>query len=236
MTPMISHLALTNSNGRKSPVHSQQLSIFSNFVLSAALICAGMFLTPSAALATKPHELQLQSNGDKGKVEFLAIGRPSLLRIKGQGAGPTAMVKISSQQATGEFVFQLAKLATGISLRDRHMKENYLHTDKFPIAKLSLTEASLPASWSITTPASQDIQFKGLLLLHGVEKPVTGTFKLLKGNEEKESIAVDAKFEIKISDFGIDLPSYSGITVADQVSVNVLIPNLVVTAHAPLRN
>jgi polyisoprenoid-binding protein YceI len=57
------------------------------------------------------------------------------------------------------------------------------------------------------------------LKLHGVEKPVSGTFDL-SGSGASPKLA--AKFAIKLSDFGIGIPSFAGVTMADEVAVTVL--------------
>lgn len=55
--------------------------------------------------------------------------------------------------------------------------------------------------------------------LHGKEKTVSGfaEFKSLPKNE----IMVVAKFKVKSSDFNIEIPSFAGITVADEIDLEV---------------
>jgi polyisoprenoid-binding protein YceI len=89
------------------------------------------------------------------------------------------------------------------------MKNKYLETAKFPEAKL--TFAGLPFSAQMKT-------FKAKLLLHGVEKEIFGTCTVAGGD-----LKTLADFEITLSDFNIEIPSYMGIKVADKVKVSVLI-------------
>ena len=51
---------------------------------------------------------------------------------------------------------------------------------------------------------------------HGVEKEITGVY-----NIESGQLKSSAQFEIKLSDFNIDIPVYLGVKVADVVKINV---------------
>ena len=65
----------------------------------------------------------------------------------------------------------------------------------------------------------EDGEAMGTLELHGVKKPVTVKYE--KMNVEGKTITFNSKFNIKITDFAIDIPSFQGITVADEVEVSV---------------
>lgn len=184
--------------------------------LARSLVFA-LALAHSAFAAATPTSYAVL--GDSSKVKFLAIGRPSLLKINGEGSAPKGQVKIDGAKATGSFEFDLDSLKTGIDLRDSHMKEKYLQTAQFKDAKLTIDSLSLPAGWDPNKPALADQPFEGKLLLHGVEKPVKGTFKVEGGNAAQLPVA--AEFQIKLTDYAIDIPSYAGIKVADDVKVQV---------------
>lgn len=164
------------------------------------------------------HAMQLKPSS--GRVQFEAVGRPSMMKIKGTGAGPEGPLKIQDGKVSGDLKFALSTLDTKIELRNEHMKEKYLETKKYPEAVLSLKELSLPATWSLTNPVVKESPFSATLDLHGVKKDITGTFSI-SGNT-----TLEARFEIKISDFKIDIPSYLGITVADTVKVQVVVDEL----------
>jgi hypothetical protein len=53
--------------------------------------------------------------------------------------------------------------------------------------------------------------------LHGKEKKVDGTYTVQNGE-------VKAHFPLTLTDYGIDIPSYLGIVVADTVNVDVDVP------------
>lgn len=169
--------------------------------------------TLSAAL---PQKLEVQG----GAVEALVIGKPSLLKIKAKGEPPTGSLILDGAKVSGTFEFALGTLDSGIELRDDHMKNKYLKVSEHPKAKLVIHEILLDKAFSIADPAVTEADFKGDLTLHGVTKPIQGKFNV---NDER---AVVADFKIKLTDFAIGIPSYMGITVADEVNVRVQIEKL----------
>ena len=152
----------------------------------------------------------------QGKTQFTAIGKPNLLPIHGEGVGPQGEVTLDKQNVTGTLDLPLAGLTTAIDKRDEHMKHKYLETDKFPQAELKVTEMVLPALAPGAT--GKQIPFKGELDLHGVKHPVTGTADV---ELTATGYKIVSKFKVVLSDYKIDIPTYFGVTVADNVDVEV---------------
>jgi polyisoprenoid-binding protein YceI len=120
-------------------------------------------------------------------------------------------------EVDGTLVVDLKTLETGISLRDTHMREQYLEVQKgeqFAAARLNrirlagIEPASLAGNGTFT----------GMLTLHGVEREVTGKAEVKSSGE---SLQVLATFPVKVSDFNIQKPRYLGVGVKDQVTVAV---------------
>lgn len=172
------------------------------------LLCLALF-----SFATAQADVTLTSSATSGKLEFLAIGKPSMIRIKGEGPAPQGTVSIKDKKATGEFKIALQSLTTGIDMRDSHMKEKYLEVQKNPDAILKISDLEVN-----DLKAGKDLPFKGTLLLHGVEKPVSGTYTH-EGTETSQK--VKAAFNVLLTDHTIEIPSYAGIKVADKVEVKI---------------
>jgi len=154
---------------------------------------------------------------DAGSVEFRATGRPSAIKIVGKGKGPMGSLVLSGSELTGVARFELSSLETGIEMRDRHMKEKYLEVQKYPEATLELRSLHLPEGLKDGSSLTQ-VPFTANLALHGKEKPVTGVADLqLKDGK----ILLSASFGIRIADYGIALPKFAGITMADEVQISV---------------
>jgi polyisoprenoid-binding protein YceI len=153
------------------------------------------------------------------QVDFEAVGNPSALKIHGKCSQLKADLRTESNRVSGSVVFPLDCLETGIELRDRHMKEKYLETARFPESRLVLEGVN---------PARGEQSFQGMLSLHGVSRLVQGKFTLTDAKDQKEEkmegshgVGVQARFTIKLTDFQIQLPSFAKITVADEVTVSV---------------
>lgn len=101
-------------------------------------------------------------------------------------------------------VVKLNKIVTGMPLRDRHAKEKYMEVAKYPEAVL-------------TKAVGKGGKGKGLLKFHGVEKEVSGTYKVEGGK-------MVAKFPLKLSDFNIKGINYMGVGVEDEIQVSVEVP------------
>jgi polyisoprenoid-binding protein YceI len=118
---------------------------------------------------------------------------------------------------SGELTVDLTTLDTGISLRNQHLRENYLEVQKgrgFDRAVLSgmrLTDAEGESFQGKTG-------FTGTLLIHGVSKPVTGTAEIRRVGS---AVHVQAKCPLDLNDFAITPPEYMGVGVANKVMLKV---------------
>ena len=182
-----------------------------------------LFVTLALVVAPlTPGFAAIQFTKAKGSSQFLAIGNPSAIRIEGKGDGPEGDLQIRDDGKNvvigGALKVDMKSYNTGISLRDRHMKEKYLEVEKFQVATLTLKDISLVKEQLQKNPETK-AGFDGTLELHGVQKPVHGEFTL-KPAASGGGYTVAAKFPLKLSDYAITVPSFAGITVADQVEIN----------------
>jgi polyisoprenoid-binding protein YceI len=113
----------------------------------------------------------------------------------------------------GALLVKLDTLETGIGLRDRHLKDNYLEVGK---------------GNGYNTATLENIQvdkvdgkgtFRATLLLHGQKRQVTGTSTVHKRGDGMTH--VDAEFPLKVSEFEIPKPTYLGVGVRDEIQVKV---------------
>ncbi len=144
-------------------------------------------------------------------VKFLAIGRPSAIRIEGRMEPLTAVkTEWKDGRFSGTYRIPVTSLDSGISLRDKHAKEKYLETEKFPDAEYILEGCPLKVG---------ETDCGGNLTLHGVTKPVT--IKVIASDGGPSVLKVKAEFGIKLSDYGIAIPKFANVTVADTVDISV---------------
>ncbi|MBY0415838.1 MAG: YceI family protein [Bdellovibrionales bacterium] len=164
-------------------------------------------------------EINLELLKDKTSVEFEAKGTPSILTIKGQKARGSGQLKLTDGLMSGDVIVELNDFDTDIDTRNEHMKEKYLETGKpgFNISKLKLSSVPFSKDFPDKIKKVEGQIIEGLLTLHGIEKKVSGI--LTMNSNAKDEVAGNITFKIKLSDFGIEIPSFAGITVADEVAV-----------------
>lgn len=165
--------------------------------------------------------LRLELPKAKTEVEFLATGTPSSIKIKGKskdGSSTSGTFTFNEHNVSGNASLPLISLDTGIELRTRHMQEKYLETNKWPMASLTLTKLALPNAISEKQFSDKDVPFEGKLTLHGIEKPIQGTVDVAKDGTK---ITAKFRFKLLLSNFGIEIPKYLGITVAEDVATTV---------------
>lgn len=163
-----------------------------------------------SAHATSKNKSVKQMTVASGKVEFLAIGKPSFLKINGSGGRPTGTLTIIDGKATGDFDFELASLDAKNETRTEHMKNKYLEVEKYPKAKLTFKDVD-------TTEDGAKVSVPAMLTLHGQTKPVTLEAELTTGAKK----VANGTFKMKVTDFGIEKPRYGGIGVDDEITVNI---------------
>ncbi len=154
---------------------------------------------------------------DSGKTEFLAVVKPTGIRINGKGAGPEGHLDLIADETgvtmSGRIEVDLNSLDTGMALRNRHMKDNYLETSKFPAAVLTLNEVKiskehLRSGGQFTIPAQLNVR--------GTDQSVLVSMSL---RPEADQIRAVSSFKIKITEFGMKQPTFAGLTVTDEVEV-----------------
>ncbi|MFL5815176.1 MAG: YceI family protein [Bdellovibrionia bacterium] len=168
----------------------------------------------ASALAANAQSYQVTG----GNVGFLAIGKPSAIKIRGKGSAPQGQIQISGKEVSGELTFDENSLNTGIDLRDRHMKEKYLQTDKNPTAKFKITKLTLPRDFTPSGFSAEKLPMEGDLTLHGETKPVKGTATIISN---AGAATGHVEFGTQITDYKIDIPTYMGVKVADHIDIDV---------------
>jgi polyisoprenoid-binding protein YceI len=81
-----------------------------------------------------------------------------------------------------------------------------------------LTELKLPGNLGKGDGEAKAVPFKGTLSVHGVPQPVTGTVDIERKGAKAE---MDFKFNTTIPSHKIELPSFMGVTVAEDVQITV---------------
>lgn len=117
----------------------------------------------------------------------------------------------------------LASLDTGIGLRNRHMRDRYLETAKYPYATFRGTivrsEADPAAAYRVTA--------RGTLTIHGVARPRDLTCRVEPRGPGYGALCA---FEVLLSDHQVEIPKLMFLKLANEISLEL---DFVVTPAGP---
>lgn len=117
----------------------------------------------------------------------------------------------------------LASFDTGMSKRNKHMRENHFETEKFPTATFSggqITQSTAPA---LAVGATVELALTGILDLHGVRHETACAVTLTRPTAD--SVQVTARFEVLLPDHRIKRPKFLVMKLAEdqQVTARILL-------------
>lgn len=134
-----------------------------------------------------------------------------------------------SGTAQAEIEVDLASLDTGIGLRNKHMREQYLETHVYPSVVFNLVKVIEASSDTLTDAAPIQLLLRGKVSLHGVEKDVTVpvTVRYIKESSETKSrhpgdlMQITSKFDLLLSDFSIRRPQFIILQLDDRQEIYI---------------
>jgi|SRR5262252_2602065 len=116
----------------------------------------------------------------------------------------------------------LASLSTGKKLRDEHMRDEHLETDKFPKAVFDGAAVLSPAGAKLEPGKLTPFQIEGTFALHGVSRrlrcPAEATFTPVGAGGR---IAFRATFNVALPDYQIKRPEFLFLKLAEVQEVEV---------------
>ncbi|MBR9975172.1 MAG: YceI family protein, partial [Bacteroidetes bacterium] len=111
------------------------------------------------------------------------------------------------------FEVDLRTLDTGIGLRNRHMREDYLHTDKYPYAKYS---GKVTNAWK--SAKGTEVMVSGSMDIHGKKKALD-----VRGiiNPASNGIRIKTDFEVKLTDHNIEVPQLMFVKISEVMKLEL---------------
>ena len=108
----------------------------------------------------------------------------------------------------------LASLDTGLGLRNRHMRNNYLEVEEFPYAFFDATIERVEA----TAAGVFRVMARGVMNIHGVERSVDIPCDVV---ERGEGYRVQCVFNVLLSDFDIEIPKIMFLKLANEARLEL---------------
>lgn len=112
------------------------------------------------------------------------------------------------------FEVDLNSIETGIGLRDNHMRDNYLYTDKWPFAKYEgkITKATRNSQGNFDVTAKGVFEVKG----EKEDKEITAVI-----SENGELLNIKTQFIVNLKDHDIEVPSLMGAKISENIDLRV---------------
>jgi polyisoprenoid-binding protein YceI len=162
---------------------------------------------------------------------LIATGQPS--RVTFESKAPAETFTGETDQVSGtieldpaaiadvitlQVEVDLASFSTGIGLRDKHMREQHLHTEQFPRAVFTGGKVSELSARELTPEKPVTGTLEGELTLHGVTKPITARFELALDGTVLHAVA---QFGVTLADFEIPRPKFLMLKLGETQAVTV---------------
>ena len=130
---------------------------------------------------------------------------------------------------SARFEVDLADLKTGIALRDTHMREQYLQTDKYPTAIFTLERIRKASASTLKPNSIVALTVEGTFELHGVRRKVEVPATVSYVPESESSmpklpgnlLRVTSEFDIRLADYNIERPQMVILKVGDTARVSL---------------
>lgn len=170
-----------------------------------------IFLFSSLLLATEYHV----DKDAKNSVIFISNAPVEQIIGKTENIDGYVLWQGRDKLENSEFYFEvdLASFDTGIGLRNRHMRENYLETEKYPYATFTgklIKAESVKDTISVTA--------SGVFELHGIKNPVEIDVSIVEANG---GYFAKSRFEVRLEDYNIERPKMMLLKIGEIIRIEL---------------
>lgn len=171
-------------------------------------------------LSTSLFAQTFSADSKDGRNQAQFISDAPFEKIVGLSSGLDATVVVNTNDITknpmGKVKVPISNIKTGIDLRDEHLRsEMWLNADKYPYAEFQLTGIKNSSTNKLADGKKVNATLIGKFNVHGVTKDVEVPASLTyykesektKAREKGNLLIASADFTIKLSDYGVQIPS-----------------------------
>lgn len=149
----------------------------------------------------------------QGSTHITFFSSAPLEDIEAQNKGAVIIFKATTNDIQIRVSIQNFKFKN--ALMEEHFNENYMESTKFPNAEF---KGKINEAIDHSKEGENKVTVTGIMDMHGVKKEVTLNGTLTKtGNEYK----IQSKFQIKVADYDIKVPSMYVKNIAEVVDVSI---------------
>lgn len=128
--------------------------------------------------------------------------------------GPELTTEVGGDDTELYLEVDLASIDTGIGLRNRHMRDNYLEVEQYPFASYRGSIVSVARgpgdAFRVTT--------RGEMAIHGVTRPMEIPCNV---TSEGRRYRVRCSFQVLLSDHQIEIPSIMFLKLANEIRLEL---------------
>ena len=149
---------------------------------------------------------------ENGKVQFHSDARLEIIKANSQKLRGL----LNAETRNFAFVVPLSSFeGFNAALQKEHFNENYLESDRFPLASFS---GKIIEEVSFLTPGTITVRAKGILNIHGIDQD-----RIIKVNMQIRdgSISILSSFSVLLKDHEINVPKIVHEKVASEINVGV---------------
>ena len=201
-------------------------SIFRTLVFSAVL-----YLMLSSVVLAGTTTFYAQDKVERNVMRFES--HAPLETIVGVTNQITGDIKVDpmniKDRTSAKFEVDLASMKTGIGLRDSHMRDKYLETDKFPKVIFTLDKVISASKDALADQETVALVAEGTFELHGVKRKQQMDLKVTYFKESETTrlklpgdlMRVEGTFIIKLSDYNIKVPTMVILKLDENIKVDI---------------
>ncbi|WP_200976901.1 YceI family protein [Echinicola sp. 20G] len=169
-------------------------------------------------LGNTQHAFSQAYQTTSGNVEFLS--KAALNEFKGKSDQLNGLIDLDKNLV--DFYIDLNTLQTGIGLRDRHMRENYLETTEFPYAEFTGKVVNMDEALKEQLKNGKEVMVDGEFKIHGVSKDmkIKGT---LKQSTDGEVLELSAQLKVLLGDHGIAIPKVMFYELSEEQTITITV-------------
>jgi polyisoprenoid-binding protein YceI len=113
------------------------------------------------------------------------------------------------------FEVDLNTIDTGIGLRNRHMRENYLETDQYPLASF---EGRIIDQQKVSDNG-YEVTVEGKMSIHGVEKNISIAGKVTQTSAT--TYQLHTAYSVLLTDYNIDIPKLMFLKLDNEIKLDI---------------
>lgn len=196
-----------------------------------ALIKTTIILTVLLSLSISAQTFSADSKDGRNQAQF--VSDAPFEKIVGVSSGLDATVMINKDDITdspkGMVKVPISNIKTGIDLRDEHLRsKDWLNAEEYPYAMFHLKGIKNPSSKKLVNGEKVKATLVGTFSVNGksqeIEVPAQLTYfkesEQTKARTEGNLLVANAEFSIKLSDYGVKVPSMVVGKVNEEVKIS----------------